>query len=664
MEIALRTLVLDDGSTMVEALVDRLRREGVPFDRTLLAVADREELLSGKLASVDEAGVLRARYSGIIGPSLDSPALTDKERDALLAYRDTFRIRLIRTNTRAYFPEPTSKERPGGARFDGVVDGITATVTRAARDDVFSYLRENLLFDASDEYPTTAAFSERPVGVRAGYSYVPLVSARIPGSTATGALVGVLRTGVREEMLINFDGNVNQTQVQVLTHGMLRWLNRGIATAHNRNFFSVHNDDILLPNAQWVPEGHCESGRNCPPSVPQLAPVRMVAEDVDVLVRWQSANHLKIDQVMNGSGAAEYAQAHGGRDPLMESIVANKSEIRPISHTWSHQFLGCLQILMADDWRCQGDASGQPIWRSEKELRSQIAMNQAFMAKNKLENHRPQELVTGEHSGLAKPPQQMEDNPHLAAAFEATGIVWTASDASTEMAPRRVGPATTVPRHPIDLDYNTPTARQVVDQYNWLHTSAAVGGSGKCETDPDAPCVDPVDLKDGFATVLAPTEGAKAYGHVIGNDARPHFIHQVNLTGERLIYPILDDMLARYRATFDDDTPLLNPTMTEAGTNLVNHQGWADASGEVQATVAGAIVRLTNDHTSPVHVPLTLPEGSLTVVDGHVSVEFGERYSDARSAWVSVAPGATVSFQVPEASGFATEASWPVRGVA
>ena len=171
----------------------------------------------------------------------------------------------------------------------------------------------------------------------------------------------------------------------------------------------------------------------------------------------------------------------------------------------------------------------------------------------------------------------------------------------------------------------------------------------------------PLDLADGFGAVIVPEEGEKAYRHVIGNDARPHYIHQANLTGERLIYPILDDMLARYRATFADNSPLINPTMSEAGTNLVNQQAWAASTRQVTATVAGRIVTVANPGPTRVMVPVTLPEGSAAVVDGLVAGAFGEPYGGARSAWVPVEARATVSFQLPEPAGYPTEAAWPAR---
>lgn len=653
-EVALRVLVLDDGSTMVGSLVGRLRQEGVPFERVPLAFEARDRVTRATLASRGDDGVVRAHFSGIIAPSLDVPVLSADERAALATYRDTFGVRTIRTSTRRLAPQG-SKEV--------TVDGITATPTATALKDAFSYLRGTVPFDAPHGGPpTTATPVGRPAGAVAKTSYEPLLTADFPGMAAA-VLLGVLRTDKHEEMLVNFDGDVDQTQIQVLSHGMLRWLNRTVSTSYNRNYFAVHSDDVLLPNAQWSVEGQCEVGRNCPPEVDQLRPVRMVAEDIDYLVTWQDERGIKIDLAINGSGAGLYAQDHGHRDPLTERLAYHTRELRLISHTWSHLFLGCVQILMPDDWRCVADDSGQPVWRSLREVHDEIEMNQAFMVKNRLQNYDPRELVTGEHSGLAKPPQQVVDNPHLATAFEQTGILWTAADTSTEFYPRPVGPAMTVPRYPIDLDYNTPTARQAASLYNWLHTSAADGGSGSCETDRDASCVTPIDLDTGYATTIVPEEAEKALHHIIRNDARPHFVHQTNQTGERLLYPVLDEALTRYRNVFADNSPLVNPTMSQAGTTLVNEQQWERSSGMIDASVAGRIVRITNRADSPVTVPLTVPEGSRAIVDGHLADVVGESYSNARSIWVRIDPGATFSYQLPESAGFATEATWTANGV-
>ncbi len=662
-DVALRDLVLDDGSSVVGALVDRLTTEGVPFDRVLLAGGARKPITAQTLAVSDAAGV-HARYAGIITPSLDSNGLSAAEQSLLRAYSDTFNVRVIRTKTDALFPDPTQAAvpQPAGAygpRYAGSVDGITATVTEAARAGEFGYLTASLAFDPPvADNAMTAVLMERPVGTGTA-EYVPLVTAPIRGTKTSGSLLATLGAGKHTEMLVNFSGDESMNQVQVLSHGMLAWLNRGVATSFSRNFFSVQIDDVLLPNAQWSTEGHCEVGRDCPPTVKQLEPIRMVPSDVDALVEWQNANGMKIELGLNGAGAGEYAQAHAGRDPLMEQISAQKAQLRIFSHTWSHLFLGCFQKLLPEDWRCVANPDGSVQWQPLKALRDQFQLNQAFLAKNQLEDYRADEVVTGEHSGLKKQPQQMDDNPNLAPALNAAGIRWVASDASDEMDPRPIGNAMTVPRYPIDLDYNTPTAPQAVSQYNWLHTSKKDGGSGQCETDPADPCVAKIDLTTGFAQVIVPKDGLLDFAHVVSDDARPHFVHQTNLTSERLLYPILEETLKRYRATFAANTPLVNPNMSDAGQQLVNQQAWATGAGTVSATVAGQVVTVTNKGTSDAMVPLSLPDGSVTVVDGRLRDVFGEAYQGQRSAWEALPAGATATYQLASSSGFATTATWP-----
>ncbi len=315
-----------------------------------------------------------------------------------------------------------------------------------------------------------------------------------------------------------------------------------------------------------------------------------------------------------------------------------------------------------------GDDKGNTRWMSKKDIYAQVAKNQLFVEKNGLENYNQTELVTGEHSGLAKPPQQPTDNPNLAPALDEAGIKWVASDTSTEAEPRQIGGATTVPRYPIDLDYNTPpTGRQVADAYNWKNTSKADGGSGECETATDNPCVaPPINIDTGFNQVIAPMEGGESV-RPRGRQRRaaPPLRPSANFTGDRVIYPMLDNMLGRYHATFADSSPLLNPTMSEAGTDLMNHRHWSEATGHVVASVAGQTVRLSNTGTTPALVPVTVPEGGArTVRDGQLTGGFGTSYQGGRPRTGSAWPpgGATVTIQTSATSGFATDATWSAKG--
>lgn len=641
-QVGLRVLVLDDGDPTVAGLVAAMERLGTSFDRVLLRDVRRPALDAAALATTDADGV-HARYAGIIAPRLDHPALSASERGLLAAYRDAFGVRLLRTSTEAL---PAASGVTAGEPTP--VDGVETTLTPEALGGSFSYLAGPVTFDTDPGYPTHAT----PLRART-QAFAPLLN------SDAGALLGVLADGDSEDLLLAFEGDRDHTHVQTLAPGMLSWLTRGLSTSVHRNWFSVHSDDILLPNAQWSIEGHCEIGRNCPPGVPQLDPIRMTADDITHLVDWQRRAGIVIDIAFNGAGAGEYAQNNGGRDPLMEAMVTHTDEIRLLNHTWGHLFLGCQQIVSPDDWRCAGDEDGEPVWRTEKELYEQVAKNKVFATKNNLANFDPSELVTGEHSGLAKPPHQMTDNPHLAAAITRAGIAWVASDASDESEPRRIGSALTVPRHPIDLEFSAATKQQVADEHNWRLTSTADGGSGQCERDPYDSCAEPMSLETGFDEVVVPSEGDKAWRHTIANDARPHFAHQSNMTADRVLYPVLDHMLDQYRRTFSAQAPLVNPTMAEAGQVMVDQHAWALASDTVEATVSNGLVRLTNRGSEAVAVPLTLPEGSERVAEGRLAGAFGEAYAGARSDWVLVEPGAEVALQAAGETGFPDEATWP-----
>ena len=123
---------------------------------------------------------------------------------------------------------------------------------------------------------------------------------------------------------------------------------------------------------------------------------------------------------------------------------------------------------------------------------------------------------------------------------------------------RDVGGAVTVPRYPIDLDFDTATTAETIDQYNWVHTSRADGGNGECEA--DGACQPPAEPGTGFADRIVPAEAHKVLEHILANDPRPHYVHQPQLTEDRTLYPLLDRVVGDYRAWFAESRPLVTPT--------------------------------------------------------------------------------------------------------
>ena len=312
--------------------------------------------------------------------------------------------------------------------------------------------------------------------------------------------------------------------------------------------------------------------------------------------------------------------------------MAAKDEFGWINHTWSHRYLGCVRDLSTTPWSCATvPFLGWTRHVSRWTIESEIGRNVEFARQHGLPID-PSELVTGEHGGLAAPPQLPADNPRLAGALDAAGVRTLAADASLETATRAVGGAVTVPRHPIDLDFDTATITETIDQYNWVHTSRADGGNGECEA--DGGCLPPVAAATGFADGIVPTEAGKILDHVLANDPRPHYVHQPQLTEDRTLYPLLDRVIGDYRSWFADDRPLITPTLTQAALELGRQQRWAEAvaTGRVQAWRQGSEVVVTV--TGPaVDVPLTLGPAARTPAGG----PFGTAYGAGRSAWVPTA---------------------------
>jgi len=114
-------------------------------------------------------------------------------------------------------------------------------------------------------------------------------------------------------------------------------------------------------------------------------------------------------------------------------------------------------------------------------------------------------------------------------------------------------------------------------------------------------------------------------------------MHQSNLTGGRIAYPVMEGVLAAYRAVYGPGAPLVNLPMSRAGAALRNQTRWAQAlrAGTVSAYVQGKTVTVTGPAGTP--VPLTAPAG--TRVGAAAGPAFGEPYGGGRSGFTRLGPG-------------------------
>ncbi|MFI6643898.1 hypothetical protein [Streptomyces sp. NPDC050504] len=589
--IDLRVLVVDDGGHAVRAVLEELRATGVPHTAVALADPDRPRMDAPGFLFDAPGGRPRAKFQGVVVPN--ESALDPAELTAVAAYEKRFGIRQVD----AYTWAPTD-----GGGWAGTLDGVRARVTDAGRAGPFGYLKGTVEFeDNSPQVPESYGY----LTVRPPAGFTTYVDAPVPGSAARGPLVGELDRDGRRSLLVTFGYNQHQRQFRLLARGIVEWLTQGVHIGRSRHYFAVHVDDVFAPDERWDTALDATTGER---------PIRMTADDARHAARWQRERGFTLDLAYNGG----YAGSDPAADPLTAQLVADRARYRWINHTFTHAYLGCVQNTATVPWSCAKDATGAVRWPTRAQIAAQIRDNHAWAVRQGLDVDRA-ELVTGEHSGLKTLPQQPADNPNLAGALTDTGVRWIASDNSREPAQRPVGPARTVPRHPMNVYYNVGTAAEMTDEYNWIYTSRADGGSGTCENNPAASCLPaPLDPATGYAEHIVPLEVRTALAHVLAGDPRPHYAHQSNLAEERILYPVVDRVLAEYRALFTADTPLINPRQSAIGTELHRR---ALAEGRVSGYRVGDTLVVTAPRG--VLAPLTVP----------AATAFGAPYAGARSGW-------------------------------
>ncbi len=636
--IDLRVLVVSDGGPATDAIAAELAAAGTPYTRIDLTQSGRTVIDAGFLADTVD-GRPRARFQAVVLPNDNPFPAGSAEMAALAAYERTYDVPQVDAYT--YARPEAGLQYPVLGGYAGSLDGRQAQVTAAGKAGPFGYLDGTVPFEDNDPaVGESYAYLSKPV---AGADFTPYVEAAIPGQSARGTLVGEYRHDGRRELVVTFVYNRYQQQFRLLARGIVEWMTDGVHLGAARNYFSVHVDDVFAADDRWNSTLDCTPGDiDCTDPNAAPDPIRMTPADVDHAVEWQNSKDFTLDFAYNGAGSVDHRQDNDGADALADRLIARRGEFRWINHTYSHPFLGCVQDTTVVPWKCATDADGSTRWMSRAEISDEIATNRVWgrSAGLPLLND---ELVTGEHSGTRVLPQQPEDNPNLALALDDNDIAWLGSDNSREPAQRRVGPATTVPRHPMNVFYNAGRAAEQVDEYNWIYTGRAQGGSGICEDNPDTTtCLPaPLDTATGYADHIVPLETRIALGHALSNDPKPHFIHQSNLAEDRIAYPVLDGVLDGYQALFADDTPLVNPRMRDIGAELRRRAAWQAAlrAGEVTAHRIGGTV--TVDAPDGLAVTATLPAG--TTLAG---AAFGEAYAGAVSGWTP-ATGTPLTLTLP-----------------
>lgn len=621
--VQLGVLVLsaaDVGTQMMTAGLD----EGlVPHTTVDITSAGRPTIDAGFLIDTSIAGVRRAKYQAVVLPNDAPMQLSASELSALADFEREFHVRELDA-----YVFPTSALGMNSPTYSGSLDGMTASVTSAAQSAGFAQLVGPVPFDDLDANTIESygylgePLPDDPANAR---QFTVLVDMPIPQASGRGVIAGVYSDHGREQMIITAAMNQSQLQEQLQFPGILEWLTSGVHLGSERNYLSVHIDDMFLGDQRWVSDHNCTSGDDCPADV--TAPdIHVNADDVDYLLAWQSMHGMKLDMVFNGGGYDDVV-GDSGSNPVADKLIANRDQLRWINHTYSHEYLGCVQDLSVLPWRCVGGPD-TPTWVDENLISTQISSNISFATTHAITLN-PAELVTGEHSGLRRTPQEPSDNPNLAPALDALGVHFIGSDSSRESAQRSVGGALTVPRYPLNIFYNVGHRDEEVDEYNWIYNSVADGGSGVCATDPSSSCIAPLNPATDFPNYIVPLQIRIALMHVLANSPRPHYAHESNLAEDRILYDVLNGVLSRYAELWSGSAPLLNLSLSDLGAELQRQQRWHDERGQVSAAIEGKrlVVRTSAGILAETAVPMSIPTSVNASLDA---------YGGSRTGWTTV----------------------------
>ena len=556
-----------------------LDREGVPYDAIVANTAD--PIVAAQLSPNPDLGnynavVLATGGLVVCDASGCFSALDAAEWAALNAYQAAFGVRRV---TAYAYPSPEyGLNWPFAA---GDASGATGALTAAGATALPSLVGP-LPIDVG-----TWGYQAEPLPPAAGTvsPFTTLVAGPAgPGGTAA-SLVGVhKRPDGFDELVVTFSSNPYQLHAMLLAHDLVAWATRGLYLGYHRNYFTMHIDDVFLPDDRW----DMVDNKTYEDDGVKNPLIRMKSADVDRALAWQTKTKLQLDLVFNGAGSVE-AIKDFGTDALTTKLVANRSKFYWINHTYSHPNLD-----LATSQEIIDEIKNNISWAKSK----YISINRA-------------ELVTGEHSGLK--------NLAMPGALTIQNIRTVAEDNSKQPVPYKLGTALTVPRHPSNVYYNVGTFAEQLDEYNYLYFE-------NCVNTATTTCLSAPATWDQYVD----SEATIMLRHVLTNDPRPHYFHQANLAEDGTFYPVADEVLARYKAYVKP--ALAQPTFTNSSTYLQRHSVWQLAKAAASAPNAyykGGLVYVTS------------PTSVVAPLSGTTN---GALYGGLRSTWVTISAGQTKAY--------------------
>ncbi len=353
-----------------------LQREGVPYD-TFVAYSGQNRVATLTNDRLADYGANHAYYDAVIlatgdlghnvanadGTTSYLSALSDTEWASLARFERTFGVRQLSDFTA---PSPAhGLNVTAGATQDGNLGTLTP-LGKAA----FPYLKGSVPF-ANDDPAVAETFGYAATPVNA-QDWQTLLAG--PNGTAYLGIYTHPDDG-REEMVMTVASNENQSQAQLLRHGELNWVTRGVFLGYQRNYLELQVDDLFLGDDAWDPTTHATDYDPAKAS-------RMTPADVAQAAAWSKARGVRIDFAFNGGGSELYKADHATTsDPLADAFAdpATRAGFGYVNHTYDHPNLDC---------------------STSSFIAKEITDNVAWGRQHGLPLDAT-EVVTGEHSGLA-----------------------------------------------------------------------------------------------------------------------------------------------------------------------------------------------------------------------------------------------------------------------
>ena len=368
-QLALNVLLIGTGPSdpTTAAWVAALTSEGVNFTQVTANITGGYGAETVTLPALTTGS--EGNFNGVV--LADSPSgFAAGQLIALDSYESTFMVRQIDGYS---YPSPALGQT---AATSGALDGTSGTLTAAALA-ALPALTGAIPFDTGT-YGSAAT-------VDTGAPFTPWMT------NASGVLAGVYQhpspvatdpqAGV-SELSLNFDYNATDLQWLLLAPGLINWVTQDTHLGLYRNYFGQDIDDNFIADNQWSSTYQCTPGATQPPDYtcaagvannPADTPpdVQMTSADVAYVVAWEAQTGIKLNLAFNAVGACtapasteessaictgsvtdngtkytdpgQVVDATAPNDAgLVNALLADKADFNWTTHTWSHEFLGCV----------------------------------------------------------------------------------------------------------------------------------------------------------------------------------------------------------------------------------------------------------------------------------------------------------------------------------